>query len=60
MTRKHFRAIADAIARSRYGHDSSAERAAIDDTAVLIAYALADANPNFDRARFLRACGLEA
>lgn len=66
MTRKHFDAIAAAFAaegrgidtiedlQERYGAKTTHERLARD-----IAGTLAASNPRFDRARFLRASGVD-
>jgi len=52
MTRKHFEAIAETIRNSNIGDDATAQ----------IAYDLANTlerfNPNFDKHRFLKACGV--
>lgn len=54
MTRKHFEAIALILKTQREEHDAeTAERIADD-----LAGYFAGVNPNFDRARFLKACGL--
>lgn len=54
MTRKDYVAIAEAIAL--YGSDTEDVRA----VAHAIASVMAADNPNFDRARFLDACGVRA
>lgn len=48
MTRKHFVAIADALARSEASRE----------TVQAVASELARFNPNFDRARFVDAAGV--
>jgi hypothetical protein len=59
MTRKHFEAIADAIAyeyaepRARDSKAASAERATTRRIAAAVGEACAQFNPNFDRAKFL-------
>lgn len=63
MTKKHFKAIADALAAERKRQTDVASYisvAAVDLVAVRLADALAAFNPAFDRARFLRACRGEA
>ena len=58
MTRKDFEAIA-AILAEQHSHDSNShDYLVIYDTANDLADYLATRNPHFDRARFLRACGL--
>ena len=53
MTRKHFQLIADRITAAReYLDPEQADRLACD-----FAEELARTNPNFDRDRFLTACG---
>lgn len=56
--RRHYVFIADTINQVRDHTPSSQERA--DDTARVFAHALATTNPNFNRERFLRACGVES
>lgn len=55
MTRKHFEAIAKDIA-ARRNRNEAWVRAELDGLAEQLAYTFAQTNPNFDRARFLRAC----
>lgn len=52
MSRKHFRAIADAI---RAIGDAGARRRA----AIALADLLQTANPRFNRGQFIRACGVQ-
>lgn len=56
ITRKHFNAVAKVLEATDGVHDYS--------TKAFIAHSLADIfaqeNPNFDRARFLKASGVEA
>jgi hypothetical protein len=60
MTRKHFKAIAATLRRElQYADDTSSE-IAIEDTAKALCSIFAEFNPNFDRGRFLAACGVEA
>ena len=67
MTRKDFELIASAIrtrtpsrvARTNAAMDAGAFQAC-EDIARRLADTLADTNPRFDKARFLRACGVEA
>ena len=56
MTRKDFEAIASAI-RTAVGVDSAWTDAAESIASELADY-LATTNPRFDRARFLKACGV--
>jgi hypothetical protein len=53
MSRKHFRALADALKKTRVG-----DRDQWEEDCKTIAWVLAQFNPNFDRLRFLGACGL--
>jgi len=65
MTRKHYCAIAEAIAETRryvidfYDENKSIPPAtrALDLTAQRLASEFKSDNPRFDRSRFLRACG---
>ena len=68
MTRKDFELIANAIKATRANHERDAAagfqyQADFMDGVNAATYTLADAlattNPNFDRARFLKACGVE-
>ena len=65
MTRMHFRAIASAVRRTRelrelaYGPDLETADT-LDAVTLELARELAQFNPNFNRARFLRACRGEA
>ena len=66
MTKKHFEALAAAIRQAREdvrlidNPDGRAyARAVINQTATRISATCANFNPNFDRARFLAACGVE-
>ena len=66
MTKRHFIAIAATFKRElelMTDTDSShtaAEYAAVCAIARHLATTFADVNPRFDRARFLRACGVES
>jgi hypothetical protein len=57
MTRQHFDAIAETIRRCSdcFNHDTAGNRV----FANAMAAELARFNPNFSRARFLQACGVE-
>ena len=55
MTRKDFQLIADAV-KQITANDYTQDRA---DKANLFADALATTSPQFDRARFLTACGVK-
>lgn len=72
MTRKHFEAIAEqfraereALERGEYDFPEgptsprTVYRLALDSIEQRMANVCADHNPNFDRAKFLQACGLE-
>ena len=68
MTRKHFKALADALKNSHpaqspgyvHGSPESARDCRVwAGTVENVAYACRSFNPNFDRARFLTACGWE-
>lgn len=66
MTRKHFEAIADALRTARpeapkkdgvdHGH---ANRSQWEADVVCVTTAISGFNPNFDRDRFFKACGLD-
>lgn len=61
MTRKHFAAIAATIKAQLDMHEANYEpigKAAVIETAEALASTLASFNGNFDRARFLAACGI--
>lgn len=67
MQRRHFELIAGSIARSRMASDiggtaakKEAARRAIQLVAIDIAATMGKENPNFDRARFMTACGFNA
>lgn len=64
MTRKHFEAIANAIRQHRELCSEKPKRnaglATLESLAWDIAGFFEGENPRFDRARFLRACGVEA
>lgn len=65
MTRKDFVLIAGALKSARVtNHTNMPNRAlylnGVDNAAHMIAAALADTNPNFDKARFLLAAGVES
>ena len=64
MTRKHFQALAEILSRRgcHIAHDplfAEGWHAATSAITHAIADYLASENPNFDRDRFLEACGLE-
>lgn len=58
LEHRHFAVIAGIINRVRDHSPSSENRA--DDMARVFASELAATNPRFDRARFLKACGVES
>jgi hypothetical protein len=61
MTRKHFEAVADAIAAEKYLTTKSGNGAARLDTLLSTTKRIADifaqSNPRFNRDRFMAACG---
>ena len=60
MTKKDYVRIAAALARSKDAfRGSDGMRVQWQEDVSVIADALADDNPKFDRARFLKACGVE-
>lgn len=58
MTKQHFKCIADAVAGERR-EDWQDAKAALDGLARTLAHRLTQFNRNFDKARFLAACGVE-
>lgn len=67
MEKRHFELIAGSVARSRMATDlkrnsvkRNAAQAGIRLVAIDLAATLAHTNENFDRARFLAACGVDA
>jgi hypothetical protein len=59
MTRKHFQAIADAIAETRVAFTDPAELVAIDYVTSRLAYAVGQFNDHFDREKFMRTAGYQ-
>jgi hypothetical protein len=64
MTRKHFEAIAEIITECREAYWTSPEAKyvadlALDNVTILLSSYFATENPNFDRAKFAQAAGLE-
>lgn len=59
MSKKHFNAIASTI-RANVERSNDAERFRLRVLASELADQFAGFNPNFDRARFITACGVEA
>jgi hypothetical protein len=59
MTRQHFQMIADVL-KDAGQHNSCIDRTAHEAIAREFAVRLMATNPRFDRARFLKACGVEA
>jgi hypothetical protein len=60
MTREHFQAIADTLALSRPTYcppERLIEREQWNEDVKAMAKALLQFNPNFDRSRFIKACG---
>ncbi len=55
MTRQHFIALADALARARRMCETRNQERGVERAAHYIADVCAASNPNFDRGRFLRA-----
>ena len=60
MTRRHFVALAAALSGLRENTLDSNEEETIDSCAEAVADVCAQFNVNFDRERFLAACGVEA
>ena len=63
MTRKHFKALADALKDSHPTQTGDASPDSAETwkrTVENVAYACRSFNPHFDRARFLAACGWES
>lgn len=64
MTRKDYQLIAGAFRRARDYNDSAAKSAGHQvgtaDAAIMLASALQEDNPRFDRERFLKACGVHS
>lgn len=59
MTRKDYELIAKTIHATRFGHDHDEDATrGIDAVAEALTTQLKRDNPNFDRERFLRACGV--
>jgi len=58
MSKKHFVAIAAAIYNELTSADNDDQKAGIRNTAQALANEFAEFNANFDKARFLTACGL--
>lgn len=59
MTRKHFEAIARVVRVNGEFHTNEHAKDLHKDIAQGLASVFANFNPNFDRARFLAACGIE-
>jgi hypothetical protein len=66
MERRHFELIAGCVSRSRMAKgltgnakERNAALGGIRLVAIDLAATLANENPNFDRARFMKACGLD-
>lgn len=57
MTRKHFEAIAEAISTERMWTSDPAKREAIESVAFGLAATFTQFNSNFDKGRFIEACG---
>lgn len=57
MTKKHFIAVAATIKGQRSGQPDSVVNEALDAVAWGLAGTFAGLNPNFDKRRFLDACG---
>ena len=61
MTRKDYVAIAGCFKRASDSHQQDKDGlAALAHVADAIAYQMAQDNPRFDRARFLKACGVQS
>ena len=60
MTRKDYVAIAERIAETRKYHERDEAVDALDFLARDLAQHMANDNPRFNRARFLKACGVQS
>ena len=61
MTKKHFEALAAALkqAGQEYGDSATYHKGQWRRDVEMVALTCMSFNPNFDRARFLKACGVE-
>lgn len=57
MTKKHFEAIASKIAATKAIANTDRERINLQNLACRLADSFEQANPRFDRTRFINACG---
>lgn len=58
MTKKHFKAIAEALSKAMPDNNSADALATWTQCVVAITDVCASTNPHFDRERFLDACGV--
>ena len=58
MTKKHFEAIANAVATTRMQHEGVAAYEVLLDVSQRLAVVCAQENEQFNKAKFLRACGV--
>ena len=60
MTRKDYEAIAGALQDARRFCETDNQRRGTERAALCVATVMAADNPRFDRARFLKACGVQS
>ena len=60
MTRKDYIAIAAALVKARQYCETDNQRRGVECTAHCVADVISQDNPRFNRARFLKACGVQS